>query len=118
MKFISPAIHGIIDILVVIFLLASPTLFGFTELVVRFTYALATVHLLLTLLTRYDIGIFKVIPLPAHGSIELIVGIALIILAYTWFRHDVTGKLYYILFGTIVLLTWFCTDYSEIGAKS
>ena len=118
MKFISPAIHGIIDILVVIFLLMSPTLFGFTELVVRFTYALATIHLILTLLTIYDVGIFKVIPLSLHGLIELIVGFVLIILAYTWFRHNATGKLYYIIFGTIVLLTWFCTDYSEIEAKS
>ena len=118
MKFISPSIHGIIDILMVIFLLASPTLFGFTELVVRFTYALATVHLLLTLLTAYDVGIFKVIPLPLHGSIEFIVGIVLVILAYTWFRHDATGKLYYILFGTVVLLTWFCTDYKGVEAKS
>ena len=118
MRFISPQIHGIIDILVVIFLLVSPSFFTFTELVIRFTYALAVVHLLLTLLTAYDIGILKIIPLPLHGLIEFFVSILLIVLAYTWFRHDVTGKLYYILFGTEVLLTWFCTDYGVGKAKS
>jgi hypothetical protein len=30
MKFMSPKVHGINDILVVVFLLASPLIFGFT----------------------------------------------------------------------------------------
>jgi hypothetical protein len=117
MKFISPKIHGIIDILFVIFLLISPTLFGFTEPTVKFTYALATIHLLLTLLTVYDVGLFKVIPIQLHGIIESLVGIILIILAYTLFRNDVTGKLFYDLFGTVVLLTWLFSDYRAVNAE-
>jgi hypothetical protein len=111
MKFISPKIHGIIDYLVVVFLLASPAVFGFTGLLATFTYALGAVHLILTILTAYSVGLVKVIPFPLHGSIEFIVGVVLIILAYTLFNDEPTGKLFYVIFGTVVLLTWLVTDY-------
>ena len=112
MKFISPKIHGFIDYLVVVFLLASPTFFGFTGLVAIFTYALGAVHLLLTAFTNYPLGIVKVIPVNLHATIEALVGIALIVLAYTLFKDNAQGsKLYYVIFGTVVLLTWLVTDY-------
>jgi hypothetical protein len=111
MKFISPKMHGIIDYLVVIFLLASPTIFGFTGLLATFTYALGIVHLLLTILTDYDFGLIKVIPFTFHGTIEFIVGVALIVIAYTLFKDNAVGKLFYVIFGTVVLLTWLLTDY-------
>jgi hypothetical protein len=112
MKFISPTIHGFIDYLVVVFLLASPTFFGFTGTVAMFTYALGVVHLLLTVLTRYPLGIIKVIPVSLHATIEVLVGVALIVLAYTLFKDNAQGsKLYYVIFGTVVLLTWLVTDY-------
>jgi len=114
MKFISPKIHGIIDYLVVVFLLASPSYFGFTGLLATFTYALAGVHLLLTILTNYAPGIFKNIPFPVHGSIEFIVAVVLIVLAYTLFKNEAEGKLFYVIFGTVVLLTWAVTDYKGV----
>jgi hypothetical protein len=111
MKFISPKVHGIIDYLVVIFLLASPTCFGFTGLLAVFTYALGAVHLLLTVFTNYPLGVVKIIPATYHASIEALVGIVLIILAYTLFKDNTDGKLFYVIFGTVVLLTWLVTDY-------
>ncbi|HEY8782778.1 MAG TPA: hypothetical protein VIM16_14230 [Mucilaginibacter sp.] len=114
MKFISPKNHGIIDYLVIVFLLVSPSYFGFTGLLAAFTYALAGVHLLLTICTDYAPGIFKVIPFPVHGSIEFIVGIVLIVLAYTLFNKEADGKLFYVIFGTVILLTWLVTDYRGI----
>jgi hypothetical protein len=112
MKIISPKIHGIIDYLVVIFLLASPTLFGFTGFIATFTYALAGIHLLLTILTNYNAGLLKIIPLPLHGLVELIVGIVLIILAYKIFSDTQTGKIFYACFGLAVLLVWLLSDYN------
>jgi hypothetical protein len=117
MKFISPKIHGFIDLLVVAFLLASPWYFGFTGGIATFTYALAGVHLLLTMVTDYSVGLFKVLPGAVHGAIEFIVGITLIILAYTAFGDNVNGKLYYVVFGTAVLLTWLLTDYTGIHTE-
>ena len=113
MRFISPKIHGIIDILVIIFLFGSPTFFGFIGVLATFTYILGIVHLLLALLTDYSIGVVKVIPFPVQGIIEFVVGVALIALAYTVFSGDPVGKLYYVIFGTVILLTWLCTDYNN-----
>lgn len=113
MKFIAPKLHSFIDYLVVAFLLAAPTIFGFSGFLSTFTYVLGSVHLMLTLLTDFNFGLFKVIPLPLHGLIEFVVGIALIVLAYTLFKNDVDGKLFYTAFGAAVLLVWLVTDYNS-----
>ena len=118
MKFISPKIHGIIDFLVVLFLLASPMLFGMNGILALFTYALGIVHLILTLLTDFSAGAFKLIPLPFHGMIELLVGVVLIVLAFTLFNDGGIGKIYYICFGAAVLLTWLFTDYNGVTIAS
>jgi hypothetical protein len=117
MRFISPKVHGIIDYLVVVFLLASPMYFGFTGLLATFTYALAFVHFLLTVFTNYPPGIFKVVPFPFHGAIELLVGVILLSLAYTLFADKPDGQLFYVIFGTYLLLTWLVTDYKGINAE-
>jgi hypothetical protein len=117
MKFISPHIHGFIDYLVVLFLIASPMFFRFDSFVALFTYALAVVHLMLTLLTDFNAGLFKVISFPMHGAIECIVGIALIILAFTLFKNTGVGKTFYICFGAAVLLTWLFTNYKGVNAS-
>jgi hypothetical protein len=111
MKFITPKIHGIIDLMVVVFLLASPIIFGFSGLLAVFTYALGITHLVLTLLTDFNIGIAKLIPFNIHEAVEFIVAIAVIVLAYTLFKDDTAGKLFYVIFGNCILLTWLVTDY-------
>ena len=114
MKIISPKLHAIIDYIVVVVLLASPTFFGFTGLLAQFTYALGIIHLLLTLLTNFSGGIIKLIPLPLHGLIEFVVGVVLIILAFTLFKDDQKGEVFYTAFGTAVLLVWLLTNYKQI----
>ncbi|CAN5167857.1 hypothetical protein BH09BAC6_BH09BAC6_00730 [soil metagenome] len=116
MRFIAPKIHGIIDYLVVVFLFASPTMFEMTGVLATFTYALGAVHLFMTILTGYSVGIFKVIPFQLHGFLELIVGVAVIVVAYTLFGNDAIGKLYYIVFGTFLMLTWLVTDFRSADA--
>ena len=113
MKFITPQVHAIIDILVTIFLFASPTIFGFTGQLAMFTYLLGIICIILILLTDFSIGVVKVIPFFVHGVVEFVIGVALIGLAYTLFNDNPEGKLYYVIFGTAVLLTWLFTDYKR-----
>jgi ABC-type amino acid transport system permease subunit len=82
-------------------------------LIAVFTYALGAVHLILTLFTNFDAGLFKIIPLRVHGYIEFIVGIALIVLAFTLFMDNANGRVFYTCFGLAVLLTWLFTDYKN-----
>jgi len=118
MKFMSPKVHGIIDILVCVFLLASPVIFGFTGRLALFTYALGAAHTILTLSTDFSMGLIKIIPVEIHELIEFIVGVVAIILAYTLFNGSPDGKLFYVIFGNCILLTWLVTDYKGTSVHS
>ncbi len=118
MTILNSKIHGIVDYVVVLFLLASPTLFHLPDITTLFTYSLACIHLGLTISTQYEMGIMKVIPLPVHGWIELVVSISLIGVAF--FLGDIEGewsRYFYLAFGTAVFVTWLATDYKSTPTK-
>jgi hypothetical protein len=109
---LSAKIHGILDYVVVAFLLASPTIFNLPSLTAIFTYILGFVHLTLTVLTDFPAGLIKIIPLKVHGIIELIVSITLVGVAFV--LGDAEGsiaKYFYLGFAAAVFVTWVITDY-------
>ena len=109
---LNSKIHGIIDYAVVLFLWLSPTLFSLPSLAANFTYLLGGIHLILTVLTNFEMGIIKVIPFKIHGLIELIVSIALVGVAF--YLGRVEGNLpqyFYLGFAAAVFATWAVTDY-------
>ncbi len=120
MKIISSKVHGILDYLTVIFLFAAPTLFKMDGTLCTFTYALAGIHLLLTALTNFEPGIFKVIPFKIHGLIELIVAVVLIAVAF-WFNSNGSklGLYFYLGLAIVILIVFFLTDFkgSQTSAK-
>jgi hypothetical protein len=86
-------------------------LFGMTGNLAICTYALGIVHFVLTILTNFSGGALKIIPLPVHGFIELVVGIALIAIASTILKNDPLGKTFYMGFGIAVLVVFLFTNY-------
>ena len=75
---------------------------------------LAIVHLLLTVLTNFKAGVFKLIPFKVHGYIELIVAVALIAIAFYFGNTEGNmARNFYIGFGIAVFLTWLLTDYNS-----
>lgn len=114
MKILSPTVHGILDYVVVAFLWLSPSLFGLPDMAATFAYVLGGIHLVLSLCTAYPPGLFKVIPLPVHGWIELIVSIALVAVAF--FLGSEEGALarnFYLCIAAVVFITWLITDYGS-----
>lgn len=119
MKFINSRLHGILDYVVVAFLLLSPSIFNLPELTALFTYVLGGIHLGLTLFTNFEAGVIKIIPLKIHGMIELIVSIALIGVAfYFGSREGSLARNFYIAFGAAVFFTWLGTDYTTAETSS
>lgn len=114
MKIISSKVHGILDYLTVIFLIAAPTLFNMEGTLCKFTYALAGIHFLLTALTNFEPGIFKVIPFRIHGLIEVIVSVTLIAVAF-WFNSngDHLGFYFYMVLAIIILIVFLLTDFKD-----
>ena len=113
MKILSSKTHGVLDYLTVIFLLFSPSLFNMSAPANQFTYTLAFIHLALTLLTRFELGVIRIVPLWLHGIIELSVSILLLIatlILNVW--TDKTSYYFYILFSAVLFLVWYVTDYN------
>jgi len=111
MKIVSKKAHGLIDYLLGLFLIAAPMAFGFVGMLAYFTYLMAVVYLLIAVFTDYGAGIFKQMPFALHGTIELLLGIALVGIAYTLFRNNEHGKIFYTIFGGARLLIALLSDY-------
>ena len=79
MKILNPKLHGFIDFAVVAAFLTAPSLFGFSSLPAKLSYALAIIHSGLIVTTIYPFGLLKLVPFPVHGIIELFVAIGLVI---------------------------------------
>lgn len=117
MRILSPKVHGIIDYLVVVFLWLSPTLFGLTGFTATFIYILGGVHLALTVLTDFQMGLLKVIPLRLHGIIELVVAVFLFVSPWIFGVSDeIVNRNFLMGFGVAVLLVFVLTDYQRKGA--
>lgn len=78
MKFISPALHGVLDYLTFGIFLALPTAYDFTGTYATVCYLLAAGVLVMTLLTNMPLGGVKIIPFWVHGRLELVAGLVLI----------------------------------------
>lgn len=111
MKIISPKIHGVLDYVVVIFLIVAPYIFDLSPLAKTFSIVLGAIHFLLTIFTAFKSGLVKVIPFPIHGLIELLVSIALVILAFTIFSSHITDHFYYACLAVSIFIVFILTDY-------
>jgi hypothetical protein len=61
----------------------------------------------MTLLTRFPMGIRKVIPFVAHGIVELVVGIALLLLpAFAGYSPGSPARRLCPAMGGMILLVW------------
>ena len=118
MKILSSKAHGILDYLFAAFLLLSPVIFHMEGNMCKVTYALGAVHLLLTVLTAFEVGIIKVIPFRIHGLIELFVSAGLAGLAYyAYYRGNIFGFQYFIALAFTVIIVFILTDFKS-GANT
>jgi hypothetical protein len=112
MRLLDARIHGLLDLALVVIFLFAPLLYGLGGSPAAIAYALAVVHLVLTLLTRYPMGLRKVIPFLAHGIIELLVGVFLLVLpTIGGYGPGSPARRFYTVIGAIILIIWVLTDY-------
>jgi hypothetical protein len=113
MKIISPKFHAVLDYLLIMFLLASPDIFGLSKTASTLAYAIGIVHFLLTICTNFSSGIFKIIDLKLHGLIEFFVSIVLVILAFTLFKGNLADEIFCACSGLLILIIFTLTDYKR-----
>lgn len=114
MNKLPPGIHGILDYVTVVYFFMAPSLFALTPTVATISYLLGIIHLLLTLFTKFSLGLKKVIPLRIHGFIELIVAITLMLMpllmgsSLTFYE-----SMFFILTGVAILIIWILSQYKQ-----
>jgi hypothetical protein len=112
MKISSPTFHGYLDYVTVVLFLLAPTLFGLTGMAGTFAYALAAIHLTMTLVTNFPLGAAKVIPFAIHGWVERVVGPILILLPFA-LGFDAAARIFYVVIGGVIILVGLVTDYQQ-----
>ena len=102
---IPTRVHGIIDYIVAIILIVAPFVLGFADgsaaQWVPIIIGVATIGM--SLLTRYELGAVKVIPMLGHLSIDGVAGLVLLASPWIfgfadriWWPHVLFGAMYVI----------------------
>ncbi len=104
MRFIPTWVHGIIDYIEGVALLLAPNIFGFAELggpAVLVPRILGVMILVYSLITRYELGAVKLLPMPVHLVIDFLGGLFLAVSPWifgfaggpsnVWAPHVVVG---------------------------
>ncbi len=117
MKLLSPKVHGYIDYLTSALFALAPAMFMIEGVpgAVMGCYVIAGGLLLVSLMTRYPLGVVRVVPFPVHGALELLG--APVIVAYPWisgFDHISPARNFYIIAGVALFLLWLITDYRGV----
>lgn len=112
MRIISPRVHGILDLITVAVLVLGPIALGLGGSPAAIAYSLAGIHLLMTLITDFPMGAWKKIPFFVHGIVELIVGVALLVLpSYAGYGPGSPARRFYLVMGAVILIVWALTAY-------
>jgi hypothetical protein len=115
MKMISTFIHGVLDYVVGIALLLAPNLFGFAEVGGAAVMVPRLVGLLIlgqALMTAYELGVLKMLPVKAHLMNDYVVGLFLAVSPWIFdFSHRATNVwVPHVLVGLVILGTSAMTE--------
>jgi len=115
MNILNARIHGFLDVATVVVFLLAPFVFGLGGYVAAVSWGLAVVHLVMTLLTRFPLGVVKVIPFPVHGLVEVAVGLVLV-LAMPRLLGAGPGspaRTFFVDAGIVIVAIWALTRYRD-----
>jgi short subunit fatty acids transporter len=87
----STKLHGIVDYLAVATLLALPRLLSWSDTTTNLLTIVAVMALVYSLLTRYELGLMRVLPVKVHLALDFMAGV-LLCSAPLWLARDVSSS--------------------------
>jgi hypothetical protein len=111
MRMITPAAHRALDFVTVIAFAAAPSVFGLSGVPALVSYVLASVHLVLTLLTKFSPNGSQPIALKLHGAVEMLVGPILLVAPFA-LGWEGTAKTFYLAAGAVIVAVWALSAYA------
>jgi hypothetical protein len=119
MKVFSDTAHGIVDYLTVAIFALAPSILGLTGFAALVSYALAAIHLVMTLFTNMPLGVFKIIPMRLHALVEMLVGPALLVAALALPTILGDKREFFLVMGLVILAVWLLSSYGRpVAAQS
>lgn len=121
---ISPGVHGILDYVLGVTLVAAPFVLGFDSDTATTVCVVAGVaELGVAMSTAWSRGLIKLIPPAVHGVIDYIFVIALIAAPFIFgFTDDGTAKAFFVIVGVgglaLVAATRFVSDEPDTAART
>jgi len=116
LKVISDTTHGILDYLTVAIFALAPGILGLTGFAALVSYALAAIHLIMTLLTNMPLGVVKIIPMRLHALVEMLVGPVLVVAALVLPTLLGDKREFFLVMGLVILAVWFLSSYGRPAA--
>src|ERR1700739_1266361 len=117
MKIISDQMHGVLDYVTVIIFALAPSLIGLTGIAAAVSYALAVIHLAMTLATNMPLGVVKIIPMKLHSIVELIVGPVLLLGGLLAPTLPTASRTFFVVMGLVIFAVWGLSSYGRPGAQ-
>jgi hypothetical protein len=115
MNCLNRSIHGILDYLTVVFLIGTGLSGFFSPYFSKLVVILGVVHLILTILTNFKLGLIKIIPMKIHGFVELAVSIVLLPTPFILgFSDETPAKYFTWIFAVVVFCLYLLTNYAEV----
>jgi hypothetical protein len=112
MKVLDPKVHGFLDYALALLFLILPPLLDFDEPAATVSYVIGVIYIITSLVTRYPLGLFKILPFPVHGVLESIIAAAWIIFPWLFgFSDDTDARNFFIIAGVGLLAVAALTDY-------
>ena len=111
-RILNPTLHGVVDYLSVILLAAAPSVLKLEHTGAQLCYILAGVHLLMSLVTAYPLGLIKKFSFSLHGVIECYVGMILFVVSLIWFRN--IDRIFFAAFGVVLFAVFVVTEYVDM----
>ena len=108
---LTPRIHGVLDYVTVAVFALAPAVLGLEGLAATLSYALAGIHLAMTLTTAFPLGAVGLVPFRLHGRVEAAVAVALVAVGLLAFEG--TARLFFLAMGLVIAAVWFATDYAD-----
>ena len=118
MRVIPTKVHGFLDYLVAIVLIASPWLFGFSGASTAGTVSIAVgvFILLYSLVTNYELGAARIISMHMHLSLDFLSGVVLSISPWL-FGFAKAVYLPHLLIGPLAIIVSIMTNPFPFGRK-
>jgi hypothetical protein len=88
--FISTKVHGMLDYMSGVLILASPWLFGFAHLggaPLFIPVVFGSLQLLMVVFTNHELGIIKVIPIQLHLVVDMLMGFFMMVSPFLYDFH-------------------------------